>query len=190
MEFVEASELDGILEDNGIVAQPPAGACAYLRLERDGAVRYHVAAADSEVEPADGATARSSETAELPRIIERILNRLHVDQLLLVPVAEWRNAFDAVAFSLAANEDWQEFDAAATVGRNSRDPILCGPADFGMLIEVVSALYEDAEGAEQAIQLLFPAVPLLIEVHPGGALRIECGTEVISDEVVAVLPSA
>lgn len=183
MEFVEASELTGILEDNDLEVLPPENDCVFLRLTGDEVVRHHVAAPDVDVDPPDGATTHSVPREKLHEIFEGILHRLHLDQVVLVPVAQWSHLFDAIAFSLAENEDWQEFDAAATVERNSRDPLLILPPDYPTIVEVVKALYGDCEERTQSLMMLTPAMPLLVTMTPGGTLQVDCGTPVIADEL-------
>ena len=78
---------------------------------------------------------------------------------------------------------WQEVDAAATVELNRRDPLLCLPADFPTLEELLTALFNDADSPEQGLALVSPSAPILIKVVPAGALRISIGNKVLADEV-------
>jgi hypothetical protein len=55
----------------------------------------------------------SVEKDRLPKTVEHILHKLHLSQVLLIPVSKWRHLFDAVAFSMAENEEWQAVDTAA-----------------------------------------------------------------------------
>ncbi len=183
MEFVEASELTGILEDNGLEALPPENDCVFIQLNGDEVVRHHIAAPDVDADPPEGATTHSVAREKLPELFEAILHRLHLDQIVLVPVAPWSHLFDGIAFSLAENEDWQEFDAAATVERNSRDPLLVLPPDYPTIVEVVKALYGDCEERTQSLMMITPAMPLLVTMTPDGTLRVDCGTPVIADEL-------
>lgn len=187
MEFVEASELTGILEDNGLEALPPEKDCVFLQLKGDDVVRHHLTPAGGpdgiDATPPEGAITHEVPVDRMPHLLEGIVHRLHLDQLVLVPVANWAHLFDGIAFSLAENEDWQEFDAAATVERNTRDPLLVLPSDIPTLIEVVKAMFADCEEQAQAVMILTPAVPLLMTLIPGGVMRVECGTPVIADEL-------
>jgi hypothetical protein len=135
-----------------------------------------------------------SRVIELPReqladAIDEIVHRLHLKQVLLVPVGKWGKIFDAVAFSLADNEDWQEFDATATVERNTRDPLLCEPGDFHTLIALVQAILNDAQGPDQALLLTTTAAPLLVEISPEGTIKVCCGNQVMADEVAEAFES-
>ncbi len=151
--------------------------------EDQDTVRVHIACDGCTVTSLDGAEMVTVDRERLPHIVEHILHLLHLSQVLLIPTGKWRNVFDAVAFSLASNESWQEVDAAATVELNQRDPLLCTPADFPTLGELLAALYNDAESPEQGLSLVSPSAPILIEVVPAGALRISIGNRVLADEV-------
>ena len=105
----------------------------------------------------------------------------------MFPVGEWRNVFDAVAFSLADNEDWQEFDHSATVELNTRDPVLCEPGDFQTVGALVTALLSDAERPEQGLTLTSSATPVLIEIVPDGVVRVSFGNQAMADEVAQAI---
>jgi hypothetical protein len=79
--------------------------------------------------------------------------------------------------------DWQEFDAIATVELNTRDPLLCDPADFHTLIALMQTLLRDAENADQGLTLLGTASPVVVEVIPDGAVRVSLGSQVLADEL-------
>ncbi|TVQ54872.1 MAG: hypothetical protein EA377_04460 [Phycisphaerales bacterium] len=184
MEFVSESEVNEVLSSQGIEHDPRGDEKIFLKMNAgDEHVRLHLSTAESPVEPADGATVISVEMERLPQVIEHIIHLLHMDQILLVPVGKWRKVFDAVAFSLAENEDWQEIDAAATVELNTRDPLLCEPQDFHTLIALIGALMNDADSEGQGMLMISPAAPILIEVNPAGAIRIDLGNQVLADEL-------
>ena len=68
---------------------------------------------------------------------------------------------------MASNEAWQEFDAAATVELNTRDPLLCGPADIALVIDLIRALIGDGEGLSQCLILTATSAPILAEEKSG-----------------------
>jgi hypothetical protein len=186
VEFVEASELKDILEDIGLEELPPENDCTFLNLTGDDVVRHHLAAEGSDITPLDGATSHTVPVDRLHLIFEGIVHRLHLDQVVVVPAAPWSHLFDGIAFGLAENEEWQEFDAAATVERNSRDPLLVLPAEFPTLVEVVRTMFSDCDELTQSVMMLAPGVPLLVTLLAGGAVRVDCGTPVIADEVTSL----
>jgi hypothetical protein len=86
---------------------------------------------------------------------------------------------------MASNEDWQEMDATATVELNTRDPLLCEPADMHLLIALVQALVSDADAPDQGLMFIASASPVLVEIVPDGvgAVRVSLGSQVLADEL-------
>jgi hypothetical protein len=184
VEFVPESEVRGLLADFGITSVPCEDERVYLRMaDSSEVVRIHLATAKTVATPDDGAQVITVEPDDLAPAIDDIIRELRLSQVLLVPVSKWRHVFDAVAFSLAENEDWQEFETTATVELNTRDPLLCEPADYQMIIALMRALLSDADRPEQGLMLTTTAAPLLVEVIPDGAVRISFGNQVLADEV-------
>ena len=105
-------------------------------------------------------------------------------QILMFPVGKWRSVFDAVAFSLASNEDWQEVDAMATVRLNTRDPLICEPGDYHTVRALLGALFSDAQSRDQGVTILSTAKPFIAEVVPEGCVRVMVGSQVLADEIV------
>lgn len=183
MEFVSKSDITDLLRDHGCEEISEGDDRIYLAMQdQDGVVHLHLGSSGSEATPRDGATVMTVSEDELPSMLERVIHGLNLADLLLIPVAKWRKVFDAVAFSMASNEDWQEFDAAATVELNTRDPLLCGPADYPLVIDLVRALLSDAEDPEQTLMMTATGVPLLAEIIPDGAIRLSFGNQALADE--------
>ncbi|MGY8753867.1 MAG: hypothetical protein ACKVIO_08230, partial [Phycisphaerales bacterium] len=88
--------------------------------------------------------------------------RIHQGQTVLVPCGKWRSVFDAVAFSMAGDELWQEFDASATIKLNTRDPLLFDVGDEQILASLLTALMNDGETAEQSAFLMPAGAPVLM----------------------------
>lgn len=189
MEFVKDQEVLGLLRDNGITQKPAENDLVYLHLSADEAVRLCLQTPQAADCVEEGGRVIELPKEQLASAIEEIVHRLHLKQVLLVPVARWAKIFDAVAFSLADNEDWQEFDATATVERNTRDPLLCEPRDFHTLNALVQAILSDAEGPDQCLLLTTTAAPLLVEIRPEGTIKVSCGTQVMADEVAEAFES-
>jgi hypothetical protein len=74
-------------------------------------------------------------------------------------------------------------DTAGAVALNTRDPLLCEPADFHTIIDVIKALLSDAERPEQGFVITTTATPFVVEIVPDGAARISIGNPVLADEV-------
>ena len=173
-----------VLRDFGIERVPINDDRVELQMHSDDTiVQFHLTSKESQATPFDVAEAITIEKNRLPKVVEHMLHLLHVTQILLIPMGKWRSVFDAVAFSLAESEAWQAVDAAATVELNRRDPLLCEPADFSTINELISALFNDAESPDQGLMLVSSSAPILIEIVPDGALRVSIGNQVLADEV-------
>ena len=190
VEFVSYDEVLDLLEDYGIDRVPDGEERVYLRMnDAEGVVHMHLACPESQAKPLQGATTVDVEKERLPKLLDHIIHLLHLNQVLLIPVCKWRKVFDAVAFSLAQNEGWQEVDAAATVELNTRDPLLCEPVDFHTLVDLIQALLRDAETADQGLMLMATGSPVLVELVPDGAVRLSLGSQVLADEVAEAFAS-
>jgi hypothetical protein len=191
VEFVDHGEAIEALREQGL-REASAGENLFgLNMDdSDKVVHLHLACAESTCTPHEGADVVSVEKERLPDAVEHLLHKLHLTQVLLIPVGKWRKVFDAVAFSLAGNEDWQAVDTAATVALNTRDPLLCEPAEFHTINALIRALFNDAENPDQGLMVTATTAPVLLELVPGGAVRISIGDPVLADEVVETFGSA
>lgn len=187
MEFVSHDEVVDLLDDYGIEEVAEGSDRVFLRMAPgDGVVHVHLADKTCGCKPVHGAQVVPIEKDRLAQTLEGVIRVLRLHQVLLLPVGKWRKVFDAVAFSLANNHAWQEMDATATVELNTRDPLLCEPGDFHLLIELVATLLRDAEAPEQGLMFIATTSPVLVEVVPGGAVRISVGSRALADEVADV----
>jgi len=184
VEFVDYGEAVQLLNEQGIYEVTEGDRTSLALEETDDIVHLHMASTDSQTEPLAGAEVMRFDKTRLPAIVENILHKLHLTQVLMIPVAKWRKVFDAVAFSLADNEEWQAVDTAATVALNTRDPLLCEPQDFHTIAALIGALFADAESPDQSVVLVTTGAPVLIEIVPDGAVRCSIGNAVLADEVV------
>ena len=184
MEFVARDEVIGLLGELGVREVVEAQEHTYLELSgNEDVVHLHLAASSSNTPPREGANVVIVGAERLAHVVELIIHKLRLNQIILFPVAKWRNVFDAVAFSLAENQDWQTIDTAATVELNSRDPLLCEPGDFHTLNSLIKALLKDGEGADQGLLITTTATPLVVHLVPDGTLLISVGNAVLADEV-------
>ena len=184
MEFVARDEVMGLLGELGVREVVETEEYAYLELSGNkDIVHLHLAVSGSTTPPRDGTSVVTVDAERMAHTVELIIHKLRLSQIILFPVAKWRNVFDAVAFSLAENEEWQAVDTAATVELNSRDPLLCEPGDFHTLNALIEALLKDGEGAEQGLLITTTATPLVIHLIPDGTMLISVGNAVLADEV-------
>lgn len=188
MEFVHENEIEDMVHDYNLTRVPEGEECVYLRMaDVDETVHLHLACSESQAAAADGVSVVQVDKEKLPGVVEHMIHLLHMEQVVLVPVGKWRRVFDAVAFSLAGNEDWQEIDATASVELNTRDPLLCEPGDFHTLIALIEALLNDADSPEQGLMMMPTAAPVLLEIVPDGAVRISLGNQALADQLDDVL---
>lgn len=185
MEFVKEQEAMKVLRECGLeqVVQDNDLILLHMKDGKD-VVHLHLACEQSESKPHEGAQVIPIAKERLASVLDHIVHRLHLDQVLLIPVAKWRAVFDCVAFSLAENETWQEMDAAATVELNRRDPLLCSHGDYHTMRCLVEALFNDADNPSQGLMITSLRSPLLIEIVPDGAIRLSVGNSVIADEIL------
>ncbi len=188
VEFVGYGEAIELLKEQGIEETEDGDGRVSLQLIAGDEVRQlHLTCRDSECEPRDGAAVVTVERDQLPKAVDNIIQKLHLSQMLLIPVSKWRKVFDAVAFSMVDNQDWQAVDTAATVELNTRDPLLCEPGDFHTVNALVKALFSDAESVEQGLMITTTTAPVMVEIVPQGAVRISVGNAVLADELEATL---
>ncbi len=104
MEFVAYDEVMELLREHGVreVAEGDGGVCLELTGNQE-VVHLHLASENSEIVPREGARVLRVDTQRLAGAVKHIIHKLHLSQVLLIPVAKWRYVFDAVAFSLADN---------------------------------------------------------------------------------------
>lgn len=185
VEFVAYDEAMDLLKEQGVREVDDDNGRVWLELAGgDNVIHLHLACQESNCPPREGADVVSVEKDRLPHAVEHIFHKLHLTQVLLIPVSKWRMVFDAVAFSMADNEDWRAVDTAATVELNTRDPLLCEASDFHMISELIKALFADAESSDQGLMITTTAAPVMVELIPDGAVRISIGDPVLADEVV------
>ena len=185
MEFVSDSEVLPLLRESGITAEKASDEMIRLRMADDpSVVRYILRVKGRTLEPESGdATIVDLEEATMISTLIRVLHRLHLDQLVVIPISRWAKVLDAVAYAMAEDEQWLEFDATATVERNTRDPLLCLPADFHSIETLVKALITDADQADQGLMLTSAASPVILEIVPGVGARLAIGARALADEV-------
>jgi hypothetical protein len=187
VEFLKDTEVIALLEEQGIThAEEPTPEQEEVRLHMqpvgDAGEPVQMLMTTGEADAGDGVEVITLAADALADAVDGILHRMHLSQLLLIPVGKWRKIFDAVAFSLAENETWQEVDTTATVELNTRDPLLCEPADFQTVSALLRALLSDGETADQGLMITSTAAPFLVEIIPTGAVKVSFGNQVLADE--------
>jgi len=190
VEFVDHGETIDALKELGLREVPDGeDLIGWALEENDNVVHLHLSFGESACAPHERADVVQFEKDQLPDAVEHLLHKLHLSQVLLIPIGKWRKVFDAVAFSLADNQEWQAIDTAATVVLNTRDPLLAEPVDFHTINALIKALLNDAEDPDQGLMITTTTAPLMIEIVPDRAIRVSIGDPVLADEVVETFGS-
>ena len=184
MEFIPEQEINELLEDMGVTSNAKGEACVVLDMDTEGAgVRHCLCESKNSCESGGGWDCREMDANQLVNSIIRSIHKIHKGQTVLIPSGKWRSVFDAVAYSMAEDEAWQEFDALATVRLNTRDPLLFESGDEHTLANLLTALMKDGEMEEQSVFLVPAGAPLLMHICPSGPARLWFGNSALADEV-------
>jgi hypothetical protein len=177
-------EVADLLRSHGISQSSEDEEHVYFRMTDDAAsLHRHLSTSDCTIEPRAGAELVEIAVDDVQGVVERILHKLHQNQIILIPVGKWRSIFDAVAFSLAGNDEWQVIDAAATVELNSRDPLLSDTGDLHLLCALLKALMQDSETPDQGLTVITAGVPIAMEIVPSGGIRMSFGNKAVAEEI-------
>ncbi|MEY3024848.1 MAG: hypothetical protein RJA16_1674, partial [Planctomycetota bacterium] len=129
------------------------------------------------------------ESSALAESLDHLLHKLHLAPVAAMPRARWRAILDAVGFSLAEHRGWQDLEAEATLVLNTRDALVCGPADLRTLRTVVEALLLDGQTHDDGLVLIPTSASLLAEILPGPtpSIRIEVASAPMAASVRELL---
>jgi len=187
VEFIPADEAAGVLKDHGIESESPDEDHIFLRMRDGETIRHHhVSVTGTSCSPREGAIEHEIPEDKLSDVIDHLMHKLHHSQLLLIPAGKWRSVFDVVAFSLAANEEWQQIDATATVELNTRDPLLADTGDLHLLCDLTKSLMQDSEKPDQGLMMISVGQPVVVEIVPTGGIRLSFGNQAMADELAEV----
>ena len=184
VEFISEGEVSQLLKSHGITQVPEDEDHVYCRMGDEAASNHvHLCVPDAAGEPRDGAQVYEIEPDRMEGVLNHVLHKLHHNQFILIPVGKWRSIFDAVAFSLAENEEWQAIDAAATVELNTRDPLLADAGDLHLLCDLVGAIIRDSETPDHGLMMITAGVPVVLELVSAGVVRMSFGNQAVAEEV-------
>jgi hypothetical protein len=184
LDFISEQEIDSLLHELGITSRVEGDACVLVEMDEEHTVIKHCLC--NAEQPCDGNDETHCFDMDIEKMIASIVHIIHKilrGQTVLVPAGKWRSVFDVVAFSMAVDEPWQEFDASATIKLNTRDPLLFENGDEHTLHALITSLMRDGETLEQSVFLLPANAPLLMHIRPGGPVRLWFGSSVLADEV-------
>jgi hypothetical protein len=189
VEFIQYLDAMRLLAEVG-VREFRGDTCPWKRFElADGESvrRLQLSAEANSSEPEANTEHQRVDRVRIPALVEHVLHRLRLHEVLLIPFSPWRAIFDAVAFNLAENKAWQEVDAMASVELNSHDPLQCSCGDFNTLESLMTALLKDADSPAQSITIAALHTPMLIEFSPLGTANLTFGSPAIARELIGEL---
>ena len=198
MEFVSFAEAWPELEAGGVLPvddavplpPPPPAVLATLALALDQvAACYRIAASAEGLDLAAEERLLPVESSALAESLDHLLHKLHLAPVAAMPRARWRAILDAVGFSLAEHRGWQDLEAEATLVLNTRDALVCGPADLRTLRTVVEALLLDGQTHDDGLVVIPTSASLLAEILPGPtpSIRIEVASAPMAASVRELL---
>lgn len=185
MDFLTEREIVDLLTDLGVTQRLEGESCVMLQMDDEHAAVKHCFD-NAECMPCGGGEDTQCFDMTVESMVESLfgtIHKIHEGRTLMLPVGKWRSVFDAVAFSMAENEPWQEFDASATIKLNTRDPLLFESGDEHTLVALLTSIMNDGESEEQGVCIIPVGVPMLIHLQPGGPVKFWFGTSALADEV-------
>ncbi len=136
----------------------------------------HFADPASKVLPYPGAEVFSRPASDIPSIIEQMLSKVHLSEMLVIPVDRWRPIVDCIAFEMADDENWTEIDAMMAMHQNTRNALSVPRSETDVLIHMIRCLLANAEGPQQDIMITSDVRPVLFEIFSDGALSVTSDT--------------
>ena len=183
MDFLPEQEINDLLSEFSITTTPHGDGCSLLEMSSDHTDVCDCLSIDGEgCDGGEWSNKIMDADAIVSAAIESI-RKIHQGQTVLIPCGKWRSVFDAVAFSMAEDELWQEFDAFATIKLNTRDPLLFETGDEQILVTLITAIMKDGVTSEQGVFLIPAGAPILVHLQPGGPVKLWFGNRVLADEV-------
>ena len=161
MDFLPEQEISELLKELGVATRPEGEHCVFMAMDDDHADIKHCLCNDDR--PCEGGSSTLCMEMDANAMVQSLLgaiHKIHEGQTLMIPVCKWRSAFDVVAFSMAEDEAWQEFDASATIKLNTRDPLLFESGDEQLLASLVTSLMNDGEAQNQGVYLIPVGAPV------------------------------
>ena len=183
LEFLPEQEITDLLAELGVILTPQGDSCVLLSMGDEHCDAKDCLYKGDSCDDCSNVNCYCLDGGGLISATCETARRIHQGQTVLIPAGKWRAIFDAVAFSMASNEAWQEFDASATTMLNTRDPLLCESGDEQMMTALVRALMQDGEDVEQSMFLIPVGAPVLMHVQPSGPVRLWFGNQLLADEV-------
>lgn len=173
MDFVEYQDVLPALKDLGVEEVEDGDGLSRLELGPSKNLKIiHVKAPESRVDPYPEAEVSERSKDEIAELVRELLNRLHLAELLVVPVSTWRDVITCVAYDLAEDEEWQEMDAVSAIHQNTRNPLAITQPEYNVLNDMIASLFRNGESPKHDVIITSDMAPLLIEIFHDGAISI------------------
>ena len=190
MDFLEERRAIASLNETDITTQRSGEGdddLVRFRVDRDDAATLSIA-----VRPAADADFKlnTDSGAAIAELLDDVLHAMHIQSALVVPVGRWRAVLDLVAFDLAADEDWREIDAEASLHQRSRDPLEIPPDQRQTMLRLVAAVLNNGDAEQQDITILAPGVGVIIDVRHPAELRVTTANRVTLESLAGKLGAA
>jgi hypothetical protein len=185
LDFLSEQEISDLLNELGVTTLTDGDGCVLLEMDPSKVGAKHCLDNEGCMPCGGDEDTRCFDLSPEKMVCSVVgaIHRIHEGRTVVVPVGKWRSVFDAVAFSMAEDEPWQEFDASATIKLNTRDPLLFETGDEHTLVGLITALMNDGESREQGVFIIPVGAPVLLHVQPGGPVRLWFGNSPLADEV-------
>ena len=188
MEFTDHASTWTRLKARGVIATEEPADELHLDFDDSAAVvAFDIAADDHARATGLPAGIRRVPRREIGPIVEGVVHKLKLPEVVAIPVGRWRDVFDAVAKTMSVHAQWREIDAAAMVELNTRDPLKFGPEHHHMLRDLVAAVVDEGEAPNQGISIAALGVRLLVEVLPAGQIIVLAGDDHLAAPIRAVI---
>ena len=187
MEFIEHQATWTRLRKHGILAEE-TGDELHLDLDESTPVEVlDLAASDHPQAAGLPASIRRIARAEFGPVVEGIVHKLKLPEVVVIPVGRWRSVFDAVAKPMSSHAHWREIDAAAMVELNTRDPLFFEPAHHHVLRDLIAAVADARGPATQGVSVVAMGMRVVIEVLPEGQMIVFIGDRHLVPPVAAII---
>jgi len=175
VEFIRYEEVLSGIKEQGIMEVEDEAGLTRFEIEPDDHLSIlHVKSPQSTIAPLPEAHVHERDRDTLPGLVDELLGRLHLNEVLVVPVKNWRQIITTVAYDMADNEEWQEMDTISAMHQNTRNPLAIIRGETPVLISLIEALLKNAETPSHDLMITSDVSPLLIEIFHDGALSITC----------------
>lgn len=119
----------------------------------------------------------------LPAFAESVIHRIHISEVVLIPVGTWGALLNAALMDLVSDESWLGVDAEASLHQKGRDPLAVNQGEAHIVKAITAALLKNGEAPDQDLTIAATGSPLLIEVARPGYIRVWCPNGAVAQSI-------